>query len=68
LSHQQEKGDQPTEPLGFFSRTVDFGIYLIPVFQVHIAGVDDVVSKVLWMNLFIEAQNIKVNTNIIYQA
>jgi hypothetical protein len=27
-----------------------------------------VVSKVLWMNLFIEAQNIKVNTNIIYQA
>jgi hypothetical protein len=46
---------------------VDFGIYLIPVFQVHIAGVDDVVSKVLWTNLFIEAQNNKVNTNIIYQ-
>jgi hypothetical protein len=31
-------------------------------------GVDDVVSKVLWTKLFIEAQNIKVNTNIIYQG
>jgi hypothetical protein len=30
-------------------------------------GVDGVVSKVLWMKLFIEAQNIKVNTNVIYQ-
>ncbi len=36
--------------------------------EAKLVGVDDVVvSKVLWMKLFIEAQNIKVNTNVIYQ-
>ncbi len=35
--------------------------------EAELVGVDDVVSKVLWTKLFIEAQNIKVDTNIIYQ-
>jgi hypothetical protein len=35
--------------------------------EAELVGVDDVVSKVLWTKLFIEAQNIKVNTNVIYR-
>jgi hypothetical protein len=34
--------------------------------EAKLVGVDDVVSNVLWTKLFIEAQNIKVNTNVIY--
>jgi hypothetical protein len=35
--------------------------------EAKLVGVNDVVSKVLWTKLFIEAQNIKANTNVIYQ-
>jgi hypothetical protein len=34
--------------------------------EAELVGVD-VVSKELWTKLFIEAQNIKVNTNVIYR-
>jgi hypothetical protein len=35
--------------------------------EAELVGVDDVVSKVLWTKLFIEAQGFKVDTNIIYR-
>jgi hypothetical protein len=35
--------------------------------EAKLVGVDDVISKVLLTKLFIEAQNIKVNTNVFYQ-
>jgi hypothetical protein len=35
--------------------------------EAELVGIDDVVSKVLWTKLFIETQNIKVDTNVIYR-
>ena len=34
--------------------------------EAELVGVDDIVSKVLWTKLFIEAQGHKVTTNVIY--
>ena len=35
--------------------------------EAELVGVDDVISKVLWTKLFIEAQGHKVTTNVIYR-
>ena len=35
--------------------------------EAELVGVDDVISKVLWTKLFIEAQGHKVRTNVIYR-
>ena len=34
--------------------------------EAELVGVDDIISKVLWTKLFIEAQGHKVTTNVIY--
>jgi hypothetical protein len=35
--------------------------------KAELVGIDDVVSKVLWTKLFLEAQNFHVDTNIVYR-
>ena len=35
--------------------------------EAELIGFDDVVSKILWSKLFIEAQGLEVNANIVYQ-
>ena len=35
--------------------------------EAELVGVDDIVSKVLWRKLLIEAQGHKVTTNVIYR-
>jgi hypothetical protein len=35
--------------------------------EAELVGVDDVISKILWTKLFIEAQGFKVNTNVVYR-
>jgi len=35
--------------------------------EAELVGVDDIISKVLWTKLFIEAQGHKVTTNVIYR-
>jgi hypothetical protein len=34
--------------------------------EAELVGIDDVVSKVLWTKLFLEAQNFHIDTNIVY--
>ena len=35
--------------------------------EAELVGVDDIISKVLWTKLFIEAQGHKVTMNVIYR-
>jgi hypothetical protein len=35
--------------------------------EAELVGVDDIISKVLWTKLFIEAQGHRVTTNVIYR-